>query len=383
MRILARHEAHRLGYVATPLLQDIQTMVNNFRLHNGLIAPQDTAQWILSRGLTEEAFMRIMYDLVVVKNLEQIYDTEIEQEVQDHTLFATHFETPKKELLFKKGEVNLRNSWLQINVALERKEGDALPCARALFKQLFPLINELRYHKVIDTFFFMRKPPDLRLRFLVNDPEGSILTQLEHILSKLKDNGFVKYFFPSIYEPEIHQFGGIEAMDFVHAYFETDSIAWILLDELAALDQRTISTDTLVLAVMNDLFFRTLECSSEVWDVWCNLANLIPLSQERPSETNALLLESILPYVSNEERNILLDYIDANQKLSAGLLHIQRDGKLEYGLRAIFPFIATFHFNRHGLNYERQSILAGAMKKAWNPKHSMIGVDTDSFLRDT
>jgi thiopeptide-type bacteriocin biosynthesis protein len=357
-------------------------MVDTFQLNNRLFSSQDMAKWISSRGLTMEAFMRMMHDLVTVKKLEEIYDLDIEREVQDHARFAASPKNSTEESL-SKGNYDQKKRWLQINVALGRQGGDALPYARALFERLSVTIMDWRRQKVLDTFFFMRKPPDLRLRFLISDPEGNLLAQLESILSKLKDDGILRYFFPSIYEPEAYQFGGIEAVDLVHAYFDADSMAWISIEVLAELGRRTISTDILVLAVMNDLFFRTLECPSEVWDVWCNLASLIPTSQERPSEIDVFLIESLLPHASLEEISILQDYAEANQKLSAGLLQVQRNGKLHYGLRAIFPFIAMFHFNRHGLNCERQAVLANAMKAAWNPKRNLIGVDVDSSSTDT
>lgn len=378
MRILARHEAHRLGLVVSS--RDVQILVDEFRLLNNLTIPEDMKEWISSTGLTKEGFMRMMYDLTILRKLEESYNLDIEREIQDHARFSASHEKFREECLSINSIIR-RIHWLQVNVALERHEGGALPSARALFEQLYPAIGDWRREKILKSFFFMRKPPDVRLRFFVPDSEAKLLTELETILSRLKQDGFVRYFFPSVYEPEIFQFGGNDAMNLVHAYFDADSMAWISLDRIAISGKRMISTETLVLAVMNDLFFRTLECPYEVWDVWCNLESLIPASQEMSQAKEIFFVDSLSPHASKEEAYILQDYVDANHKLSMGLQQVWSNGKLQYGLRAILPFIAKFHFNRHGLDAERQAVLIGAMKQAWNPKKNLIGIEDYSTKR--
>jgi thiopeptide-type bacteriocin biosynthesis protein len=203
-----------------------------------------------------------------------------------------------------------------------------------------------------------------------------LLSQLETILLELQHDGLVKHFFQSVYEPEVLQFGGPEAMALVHQYFENDSLAWIALDLLEEGNARTIATDTVVLAVMNDLFLRTLYCSAEVWDAWCNLAKSIPSSQtDTPPGTEILLIESILPSACAGEERILRNYLEANQQLATGLQQTWNEGKLLCGMRALLPFIAMFHFNRHGLDAVRQLAIASAMQQAWNPKEGLRGAE--------
>lgn len=375
LRLLARCEAKRRGLVVSS--EEVQAVVDDFRLRYGLITKEEMTEWLRSTGLTPEVFARAMVDFAVVNEIEQIYDRDIAQEIHDHMRISSARERSANGTLATKS-AGVPASWLQVNVAMERHEGDALRSARVLFERLSPAIADWRRQVILDRFFFVRKPPDLRLRFLGQNLETHLLAELETILSGLKRDGFVKRFFPSVYEPEVFQFGGAEAMDRVHEHFDADSMAWIALDQLAASGPRTIPTKVVVLAVMNDLFLRTLSCPSEVWDVWCNIASLLQAAQGmHPPTTGIVLIDSLLPHASKEEAHILQDYMRSNQQLSTGLWQIWNNGKLQCGLRAIFPFIAMFHFNRHGLDASARAALAYAMRCAWNPKRRLRGVGVD------
>jgi thiopeptide-type bacteriocin biosynthesis protein len=265
--------------------------------------------------------------------------------------------------------------WLQVNVALERHDGTALPSARALFGRLSPALADWRGRQLLDHFFFMRKPPDVRLRFSGPDPNEALLPVLIALLSGLRQEGFVRRFFPSVYEPEIRQFGGPEAMGHVHAYFDADSMAWLALDRLTAAGRRKLSPEVLAAAVLNDLFLRALGCPFEVWDVWCNLASLVPVpSGEESQAADVVSVESLFPHVGEEEAQVLRTYLQANEELSGGLMQVWEQGALQCGLRALFPFVALFHFNRHGIGAE-QAALIGAMCRAWDAKRGMRGVE--------
>jgi thiopeptide-type bacteriocin biosynthesis protein len=365
LRLLARREAERLGILVSS--KDVESMIEGFRVRHGLITANEMEKWLLSEGITHEAFIRMMYDLILVGKLTEVYAHNIAEEIANHVKISSIYETVN-------GNSSKISQWIQINVAIERHEGDALQGARDIFANLCPLMDKWRNEDILERFFFMRKPPDLRLRFLAKDFQRDIRAELRRIMSKLKKNGVIKYFFQSIYEPEVFQFGGPEAMDLVHAYFDSDSMAWIKLDHLAASHRRSVPTQILVIAVMNDLFYRTLLDSSEVWDVWCNLANLISSEQKTSSQVEQIItIDSLFSYVSDAEGQILRDYLSANEELSLGLRQIWNSGKLQCGLRSILPFIAMFHFNRHGLTADRQANLAYEMKHAWNPKRNLKG----------
>lgn len=274
-------------------------------------------------------------------------------------------------------KVSERN-WIQLNVALQRPDGQALPSARAVFARLTPLLRRWRQLRTVTCFFFMRKPPDLRLRFLGPNLEAQVLPDLTRILQRLKREGFVKRFFPSIYEPETFKFGGPQAMKVVHAHFDSDSRAWVDLDRIWASGQGALTPDVLTLAVLNDLFSRALADASEVWDVWCNLARLIPIPPNLQSpEAGVFFIDALLSRVTKPEACILRRYARANRTLSSGLLRVWNHGRLQCGLRAIFPFIAMFHFHRYGFDATKQGLLAQAMTQAWSPRRRLHGTEVE------
>jgi thiopeptide-type bacteriocin biosynthesis protein len=86
----------------------------------------------------------------------------------------------------------------------------------------------------VANFFFMRKPPGLRIRFETTAPQRRWL--LEHELhawasgARLRAERIV----PGVYEPEELLFGGPASMPFVHRIFTVDSQAWLAFCRLEA-----------------------------------------------------------------------------------------------------------------------------------------------------
>jgi thiopeptide-type bacteriocin biosynthesis protein len=371
LRLLARREADRLGIVACA--QELQDALDSFRLKYGLLTTDEMTRWLESEGLKPETIRRIMYDLVLLRKIEQLNDCDIAREIQDHIRLSSVRHRLTKDSSGIESVGSLAN-WLQVNVALARTDGNITPNARMLFEQLSFAIADWRREKNLEIFFFMRKPPDLRLRLFGRNPEENLLPKLEQILSTLKHGGFIKSFFRSIYEPETSLFGGVLAMNVVHEHFDADSMAWIGFDRLVASGRQTIQSETLVLAVLNDLFVRTIPCPWEVWDVWCNVARLGPPTNEMHSSSIELVfIDDLLPKVSKNEKRILQDYARSNQHLAEGLRQLN-EGKLLCGLRSILPFIAIFLLNRHGLGH-RHAILANGMSQTWNPKRNLRGFE--------
>lgn len=269
--------------------------------------------------------------------------------------------------------------WLQMNVALERRDGQALPSARAVFGGLAPLLAQWRRERAVSCWYFMRKPPDLRLRFQGPAPDADVVPALAALLRRLRRQGFVRRFFPSVYEPETFQFGGPEAMRLVHAHFAADSAAWLAMDQLWAAGRASLTPEALTLAVINDLLCRTLGDGAEVWDVWCNLAQRLPplSANQQPPELDIFGLGELLAEASPAEAAILRRYARANERLAVGLLRVWSRGRLLCGLRGIFPFVALFHFHRYGLPGSAQAALAAAMVEAFSPKRGLCGVDVE------
>jgi len=238
--------------------------------------------------------------------------------------------------------------WLQWNVQLDRSRASAESSARAVFEALRPLLREWKRKHSLRWFFFMRKRPDMRLRFCGPDVRRQLNRKLSSVLDSLVSTRIVRRVFESVYEPETRVFGGPQAMRLVHAYFHADAAAWMELDRLAQSASRVVSSEHLAAGVLNDLFFRTLEDRNEVWDVWSNLSAGSPRNEndQAPAfDIAGLLSQDLTP----AEARVLKRYNRANQVLAKGLCRLWAEGALSRGLRAILTSIAVFHFNRHGL----------------------------------
>lgn len=262
--------------------------------------------------------------------------------------------------------------WLQVNVSLVRRDGSALPSARALLRDLDAAVTSWRRQRIVSSFFFQRKPPDLRLRF--RGSRAHLLARLRPLLARMRAEGHVGRSFPSVYEPEERQFGGHECMQHVHAYWDADTRAWLALDRLVEADTARLPYPVLMGAVLNDLFWRTLADAGEVWDTWCNVGTLLQSEPEGgapPFEPPAL--GSVAGAASSAERDILERYGQANAQLAERLLRTWTRGRVRSGMRSILCYVALFTLNRHGFDQARGAALACAMASAWDPKTRLRG----------
>jgi thiopeptide-type bacteriocin biosynthesis protein len=268
-------------------------------------------------------------------------------------------------------------TWLQVNVSVSRVNRGGISNARAVFELVMENLPDWRRHHAISGFFFMRKPPDLRLRFEGTDPAKTVLPALRRGLRTLTGAGRVVRFFPSVYEPESDLFGGAPAMRLVHRYFDADSMGWVALDRLAQSGKLAVLSDTAVsVAVLNDLFVKAGLDRSELWDAWRNLVKLTHVrgvTQDHDTRPALILLDSLLPTAAPGEAHILTQYAHANAALGGGLLRLWGQGRLNAGLRAILAFVGLFHLNRFGYGPARGGALASTMAAVWDPRADLLG----------
>jgi len=280
--------------------------------------------------------------------------------------------------------------WLQLDVALVRdQDGAGLTSARHVFDELEPLVDEARRRRRVRTFFFTRKPPDLRLRVEGADPETDVAPGMRAALRSMHRAGFVERWYTGRYEPETRKFGGTGAMAAVHRYFDIDTRVWVGVDRL----RRDASTMTgepaeavafafpLMGAVADDLFVRTLGDRDEVWDTWCNVASLAsrggsgyasvtdpdPAAGPPSPPTLVDVVRSVDPRIGRA----ISVYAPANQRLADALRRELRDAAL--GPRAVLAFIGQFTFQRWGLDGLGQARLAVSRAETWHPARGLRG----------
>lgn len=265
--------------------------------------------------------------------------------------------------------------WLQLNVALARRNGSALPAARAFFRDLESALPRRRQRSA-PQFFFQRKAPDLRLRFF--GVRENLVARLRPVISRAKSEGHVLQNFYSVYEPEQRQFGGRDCMQCVHAFWEADSMVWIMLDRMVEAEAVGIPHGSLIAAVLDDLFWRALSDSGEVWDTWCNLMVLLQgRAGTAVPPSGPASLASLADTASVAEAEIIVRYQQANATLAAGLLRAWQLGRMRCGIRSILPYVALFTLNRHGFDRPEAAAIAGAMAAIWDPKQHLRGAQPE------
>src|SRR5436190_20146465 len=259
-------------------------------------------------------------------------------------------------------------SWLQINVVLPTRDGAAPEAMRSLFENIFPVVESLRKRKQLRCFFFMRKPPGLRLRFALHSLRGDAVREIESCIKSLVRRKVIAKWFPSVYEPETFKFGGPEAMEAVHAHFFADSKAWWRWEELRRGANTSIESRLLSLSVLNDLFAKFLDGPEEVWDVWCRVATLHGASvvSEGPA-IQAIRIEDLIDRVTPGEQVILRSYLSYNGAMARRFGAIHAKGKLLFGNRLVLPHVALYHWNRFGFTPDDRASIFTAMMHAWSP----------------
>lgn len=251
-----------------------------------------------------------------------------------------------------------RGNWLQKSVALVRRDGSALASARAIFAALAPKLSEWRASGALSGFWFMRKPPDLRLRFA---GDASFAAELAALLEHLTSQGHIERVFDSVYQPELARFGGAEAMRSVHEFFDVDTAAWMALEELRVaagarldpLEFSALATDTLVRAASSD--------SLEVLTLWSEYAHVLGGASTAPRTGQPRALDALRARATREEAHILAGLEQAGRRLCESLLELEASGRLTANLRDVVTAIVQFHCHRHGLDGSAQATLAQEM----------------------
>lgn len=273
-----------------------------------------------------------------------------------------------------------RARWVQLNVGLVRAGGLALTSARALFDRITPLIEDWRGAAKLRWFFFMRKPPDVRLRFLVRT-DLDVRPVLSTAMSELQQANFVREYYYSGYEAEAERFGGPDGMSSVHEHFDADTAAWLRLDRLERKGRRSVSPDDLMPALVQDLFLSAcIHDAALVATSWQRLWDLIatPASPPLPEVSRELLKGlSRLGAAHADERECLELCSSANGSLARNLNELASNGKLDGELTDVLATVALFTFHRHGFAGHRSSPLVAATMNALQIEYR----DTRQFRR--
>nr|UXE46064.1 hypothetical protein Hi04_10k_c5591_00004 [uncultured bacterium] len=261
-------------------------------------------------------------------------------------------------------------TWLQCNVALGRSENLAADSARALFDALRPELETWRRDGALSCFFFMRKPPDLRLRFCATRSLKPVLLPL---LERLQAQGHVEHAYFSPYVPEVERFGGRVAMRAVHTWFDADTRAWLALEQLRRRALAVLTSEQFCAHVASDLAENLLGHAEDQVDFWRNLAGRSdPASLEAAPQTSGG--DAANGDGGVEERALLLRYSDEDRALVATLVELARRDELLRPPRSILQSVIRFHWHRHGIDGSSQARLALGLAAASSRGREIGGV---------
>ncbi|MGA5823585.1 thiopeptide-type bacteriocin biosynthesis protein [Kitasatospora sp. NPDC094028] len=250
--------------------------------------------------------------------------------------------------------------WRQANVTF----GDWEAAETTALDHLAPLLGTAEDDGAIIAWFVIRKRPCWRVRY---QPGVDGHDRVAHGLDQMTAAGHITDWTQSIYEPEVHAFGGTEAMDSAHRLFHHDSRG--LIDFLASQAGSHRRETSLLLC---NLMLRSAGLDwYEQGDVWARVA----VHRAQPAGTGAgsrdqlqgavrRLLSVDPDYALRPDGSLAgaagwaRAYIDAGQEL-AGL---QAAGRLHRGLRDVLAHHVIFAWNRIGLAYATQAALTAAAK---------------------
>jgi thiopeptide-type bacteriocin biosynthesis protein len=263
------------------------------------------------------------------------------------------------------------SNWVQ--VGLEVAHGVSYV---EIYQRLSRTARELLERSLVNNFFFMHKPPGLRVRF---ETQGAGRRGLEEdIYQRLavwQSDGIIERAVPGVYEPESHLFGGPESMRSVHQLFTIDSLAWLDFHALTtSKDEESVPAWVLSFVMLRALF---TALSIEGWedlDVWDRIRRKTGryLLDEVLSQAGLRMMagiqsmwfrhEELLDGLSPSLQRIAQSYQQAIGPVIArwcGEYFATRQAYI--GPREAAAFFTIFHWNRAALSIERQAWLTEAL----------------------
>jgi len=226
-------------------------------------------------------------------------------------------------------------------------------------QQLAPALDRAQAEGLLNTWWYMRKHPEWRVRFRSARPGPA---PFEDHLNQLVSQGLIANWKRDIiYEPEVLAFGGPAGMDIAHTAFHHDSHH--LLASVA--DQPALGRrETTVL-----LYSTLLRGAGLDWfeqgDTWAKVADelrpaaiahaLVPERREHLGRAVRTLMKA--DAASAPDLVLPQPWIDAWATTGQRVACLARQGELQRGLRAVLAHYFIFHANRAGLSGADQATL--------------------------
>jgi thiopeptide-type bacteriocin biosynthesis protein len=258
--------------------------------------------------------------------------------------------------------------WCQVFVQFD----DWTAAEQIAVTDLGPMLDDVEAAGVISSWFFMRKAPSWRLRFLPpNESIAQTAASLVHRrLSALNSADRIARWVETIYEPETHAFGGPAGMDIAHHLFHQDSRHVLHYLDGAAEEPSDQRRELSILLACLLLRGAGLDWH-EQGDVWARVAEHRTLPPDTQPDRLRTLKPALRRLITVDAAALIphygpLAYLDdwAAAFTDAGttLGELASTGALRRGLRAVLTQHVIFAWNRIGLPHATQSLLAHTAK---------------------
>jgi thiopeptide-type bacteriocin biosynthesis protein len=243
-------------------------------------------------------------------------------------------------------------NWLQVNVSLFPDSGGDRPYVPwdSLAGSVVAWRDEDRFQR----FWFVRKPPGLRLRFAGPELGDRLEPALSTWLVAAESVNDIRGFRFGRYEPEEHRFGGPVGLAVAHDLFDRDSAVLLRYETLDEDGRRGIDRHGFALGGLDDLFLRCLDDQAEVWDVWKRLEAL--LDDPPPAGT---VPEQGWAGLDETGRALARDIAAGNTRAASALRAAADAGRLTTGVRSWLAAAAAFSWNRWGLPLDPDRLARG------------------------
>lgn len=261
--------------------------------------------------------------------------------------------------------------WLQADISLEYK-GD-----RPIYPwlELGELITSLRTEGRFRRWFFMVKPPGLRVRFEGDELATLLLPHLVAWLERASAARIIHSYRFGVYEPEIFRFGGPVGMSIAHEHFDRDCWRALLYETLPAEARRSLPPLLWGLAQAGGLIGYSLADDSETWDVWMRLARLFPeelLHEPSRFPEDELLDAALVPdslTIGRSERvqALIKTAMKDDLIIAQKLLAATTAGVLMVGIRSWLATTTLFQWNRLRLSREISGPALGVLTRRLAP----------------
>jgi protein-L-isoaspartate(D-aspartate) O-methyltransferase len=249
--------------------------------------------------------------------------------------------------------------WRQVNLWCD----DWQAAEQMAVAHLGPRLADAQHAEIITSWWFVRKGPSWRVRCLPAPGQDEQVTSvLERTMQDLATNGTIRRWVATIYEPEIHAFGGVDGMDVAHHLFHADSCYLLSHLRQAREDHRRelglLLGSLLMRAAGQDWY--------EQGDVWARVAAHRLINQPPLPDMAAQAVHRLIAARTSSAHSPVAaapDWPAAFERAGQGIADLAHEGSLTRGARAVLAHHILFAWNRAGIPARQQALLAAAASR--------------------